>query len=167
VFDFLPDPEEATGLIFQQLYRAQALSSANTSEAMRRELRRRLGWATPEELAQSGATPPQAVAPAPQRRRMHLPRVLPAVRLERDGSVIWRKHPMFLLKRLLKPLAVLALLVLLLILYSQGVLPFVPSTPLGAILLTMVGLLPIAIVLLFNPAETADKALESIETARD
>ena len=145
VFNYLPEPEAAKVIIFQQMSRAQAQVASRADESVREELRRHLGLITPQELerrALVGAdTPPAPPHPA---KRKGLRRLLPAVRLEQDDSITWRKHPVFLLRRWLAPLVVLCVGIVLFIAYVSGALPFVTFTPLGALLGGLAFLLPLA-----------------------
>ncbi|MGQ9681678.1 MAG: cyclic nucleotide-binding domain-containing protein [Anaerolineae bacterium] len=146
VFDYLPNPEAAKSIIFQQMSRAQAQMVSRADESVREELRRRLGLLTPEELERREHVGPDS-APPPTAQLSQKPkglrRLLPTVRLEQEDSITWRKHPVFLLRRWLAPLVVLCVGIVLFIAYVSGLLPFLSFTPLGALLGGLAFLLPL------------------------
>ena len=151
VFDHLPDPEEAKNVIFQQIYRAQAQSQAEAEEGMRAELKRRLGWATPEELAAQGEARVAGAGIGPVQRGRgewlsRLPRlaILPPVRLEEGSRITWRKHHLFLLRRIAVPLLASFVWFLLFANYVSGTLTFLPPRNPGVILGLLAGALPLA-----------------------
>ncbi len=117
LFDHLPNPEAAKDAIFQQLYRTQAQSRSAARESVRAELKRRLGWLTSEELEAEAVARQAAKVAAPIRPRRgwlpRLPRLLPPLRLVEGNRITWRKHWLFLLRRIWQPgLAIIALLLL-------------------------------------------------------
>jgi len=151
LFDHLPDPQVAKDIIFQQVYREQARSRMAAREDLRRELKRQLGWLTPEELLAQGearAIPPRQPA-RPPARRLRLPslgliRPLPPVREQVGNRITWRKHRIFLLGRIARPVLVGLGLLTLFLAYLFDLLPFESGGPsLGGILGLIVLSLPI------------------------
>ncbi|HOG48588.1 MAG TPA: PH domain-containing protein, partial [Anaerolineae bacterium] len=140
VFDHLRDPEAAKDVIFKQIYRTQARLRTAEGETVRAELKRRLQWATSEELAAQGELHRPTESPSPPARssgwlaRLGRIRLLPPLRLEEHGQITWRKHWLFLLGRIwLSTLAALALLALFAA-YVLGHMPALPPASLGVVL---------------------------------
>lgn len=139
VFDRVADPEAAKEAIFRQLYRIQAHSRLAERESVRAELKRRLQWATPEELAaqaQERAAPEPAAAVAPQKPPAPRPRLrlIPPIREQSNGSITWRKHWVFLLRRIVHWLLAMLILVVLFFAYLLGRLPLLPPGNVGVVL---------------------------------
>jgi uncharacterized membrane protein YdbT with pleckstrin-like domain len=152
IFDHVVNPEEARDAIFQQIYRAQAQSQMQAGESMRSELKRSLGWSTPEEIAAQaeeriratavGDQPPQPEEGwHPRRRRM---RLLAPLREVEGSRVTWRKHWVFLLARVSKPLLAALAWFLLLVVCFSGRLQFAAVSSFGLALGLIVAGLPIA-----------------------
>jgi len=144
VFDHVRDPEAAKEAVFRQLYRIQAYSRLAERESVRAELKRRLQWATAEELAAQAQTR-GAVALAGSTQPAHKPsppwpriRLIPPIREQRDGSIIWRKHWYFLVRRILHWFLASLVLVVLFVAYLLGRLPLVPPGSVGVVLATLV-----------------------------
>ena len=152
VFDHVRDPEAAKETIFRQLYRIQAHARLAERESVRAELKRRLQWATADELAAQAqarkapepATPPQP-APKPRRAQPRI-RLIPPIREETDSTITWRKHWYFLVRRILHWFLASLVLVVLFVAYLLGRLPLVPPGNLGVVLGTLV----LAAVIGFN-----------------
>jgi len=152
VFDHVRDPEVAKETIFRQLYRIQAHSKLAEHESARAELKRRLQWATPEDLAAQAQArkAPEAAGPGQLVRRPRAPwpkiRLIPPIREQSDGSVTWRKHWYFLLRRILHWFLASLILIVLFVAYLLGRLPLVPPGNVGVVLGTLV----VAAIISFN-----------------
>ncbi len=134
VFNHLSEPSACAAALSQQVHRAQAQSLIRAEKGVREELQRRLGWATPEELAFRGHGRIASVWERGERRRpSRTPRwrFLAPLREQEGSRIIWRKHWYFLFLRILAPLvANLAWLALLLLVVIGRVLGATPA-PLG------------------------------------
>ncbi len=140
VFDHLHSPEAAKEAIFQQLYRARAQTQYAAGESVRRELKRRLGWVTPEELEAEGLARPtsgakQQVKPASGwLARLPHPRLIAPLREQEGETITWRKHWIFLLSRWCKPLVPFLLWLIFLTTYLRLAPAFTAVSPSGAAL---------------------------------
>ena len=137
-FDHVVDPEAARDAIMQQLGRAEVQLQSSAREAMRQELKRQLGWATAEELAAQRESRVTLGPAQAQPRRGWLTRLgafLPPLRQEEGDRIVWRKHWLFLLLRIAKPLFAASIWLAVIITYLTGRLPFIPfPPPLGVVL---------------------------------
>ena len=150
-FDHLPDPDRAKNIIFQQIYRVRGRSTSLAREAMRRELRRQLGWSTADELRAQHEEQPATADGRPVQEpggwlaSLRGLRLIPPTRIQEGNRITWRKHWLFLLLRVGKPLLLTALWSLLLALYLLGRIPVLGAPPsLGVVLGWIVIGLPIA-----------------------
>ena len=111
-FDELPDPECVRDLIFVQLGRIRAWERAQARRQIRSSLADRLGWEKATEEPVADSVLPAAVAPAESPWRRTLDRFHPLrLRIERDESIIWRKHWFVLLRTAWLPSVLLVVVV--------------------------------------------------------
>ncbi len=149
IFSYLPNPDVAKNVIFQQLQRAQARTQAAHQERVRSELKRRLGWVSAQEIeAEVRERLASAPEQAPERRRgrprLRRFRILPPVRIERGNTITWRKHYIFLLQRLAGALAAGILWLAVTVAYLAGALPLLTPGQFGTLLGLVIAGLAIA-----------------------
>jgi len=136
----------ATGfkdVVFQQIERAQARNYTSGYEQMRRELKQRLGWMTIEEIQarNQATTPPPPAAERPARASSGLVEALkrlrpfPPLRLVEGSQITWRKHWIFLLKKIWQPMLAGFIWLMVTIAAIMGEFPFItPDRALGVAL---------------------------------
>ena len=128
IFDRISSPEEVRELIFQQVDRNKAWTRASEQEEIRGQLARRFGLAETGVPGMARTQQEEFGAHPPSDRRGILEGVRGwrspfAVRIEKDGNVIWRKHWIALLREVNKPL-ILGLALVVLGLLPIGEIPF-------------------------------------------
>ena len=101
IWDYVPDPEGMQEVIFKQVVYLRLRMQQEEREEIRQELLRQA------RKAEEGAppTPPPFPQPQPQKKRSLLARLVPSrpllrLRYEKANEVTWRKHWVFLIKRI-------------------------------------------------------------------
>jgi len=124
VLDHLPDPEGMQEVIFKQIRYLQSTCQQEDREEIRQELSRHLGRSETEE---EPPTPPPPPPEQPRKRVGILARLLqlrPLLRLryEQANQVTWRKHWIFLIRRIYLALPTVLFLTALIVisLYRQS-----------------------------------------------
>ncbi|MEM4724784.1 MAG: PH domain-containing protein, partial [Candidatus Hadarchaeum sp.] len=101
VLDYLPDPEGMKQVIFKQVAYLKSAQRREEYEEIRQELQRKTRKDTAEEPQPIPTLPPEE---SPQKRRGLLrigpKRPLLGLRYEQADRITWRKHWIFLLKRI-------------------------------------------------------------------
>jgi len=101
MLDYLPDPEGMQEVIFKRVGYLRSRMQQEEREEIRQELLRQTGRAEGEEGASMPSQTPQE---QPKRKPGPLARLLPSrllrLRYEEANQIIWRKHWVFLLKRI-------------------------------------------------------------------
>ena len=153
-FTHIPDAEYVKERILDQRARVQQEAKYEEREAIRQELVRVLH---PEPLAQPPAPPPvpaeaRPVPLAPQPKptlRERLRALRPKTRLEKPGEIVWRKHWLLLVGRLIGPVALwLAGPALSLVLWqSPNWSKRMPPLATGAILMPLLLIVPASIMI--------------------
>lgn len=101
VLDYLPDPEGMQEVIFKRVGYLRSRMQQEEREEIRQELLRQTGRTEGEE---EPSMPSQTPQEQPKRKPGPLARLLPSrllrLRYEEANQIIWRKHWVFLLKRI-------------------------------------------------------------------
>ena len=134
ILDHLPDPEGMQDTIFKQVRYIKWKLQQEEREGIRQELLRQAGKTTAEELPHPPQFPPKKKVSLLARLRPSRP--LLQLRYEQADRIVWRKHWVFLIKRIFLPLlAVLAVLTLAAIAFSRW--PHQDSFPLLLVALVL------------------------------
>jgi len=133
VFDRIPEPEKVRGIIFQQVDRSKAWSKTTQQDEIREHLARRLGLGHDGAPGRIILRPEETATSPPEGRGSILGRILGwrssfAVRIEKEGNVIWRRHWLALIRELSKSFIVMLGLVLLLFVPIPQI-PFIGEIP--------------------------------------
>lgn len=138
VFATIPNGAGVRDRIFEQIQRAQALQMFEEHERLKQEIRVKLG-----RIPAPVSPPPQTRRPeGGERIRRPAKQVsggLFALRIERDGTVTWRKHWTALAKQVWRPLILLLALLVVLWLSLIGTLPSFLPLLLSGLMVAMLG----------------------------
>jgi membrane protein YdbS with pleckstrin-like domain len=151
VFTTIPNPQVLRDAVFGQIARVRATRRALQRHLMRQDLATSLGLQVPESTpeappgAEGPLTDPDATVVVSQPWLVRLMNWLaatgfiPRTRIEENDSVTWRKHWIFLLRRLILPLVILVVAVVLTFLGILGMpeslvalVPFYPALTLAS-----------------------------------
>jgi hypothetical protein len=111
IFWHVSNPKQAAAVVEEHWHRSRDTSRRIEAEAMRFELRKRMGLIPKDALPKPGLAP---VVKSPPSLVEKLGSNLFKVRLEQGGTITYRKHVFVLLQQVLKPTLALAVLIFLL-----------------------------------------------------
>ncbi len=111
IFWHVSNPKQAAAVVEEHWHRSRDISRRVEADAMRFELRKRMGLLPKDANPQTGPAP---VVKAPASFTEKLGSNLFKVRLEQGGTITYRKHVFVLLQQVLQPTLALAVLIFIL-----------------------------------------------------